>query len=56
MKKIMNAPDKFVDEMLEGLTAAQKQLLRMGPRNVRIIKDKLRRIALALGVPSDALP
>jgi len=46
----------FADERLEGLTAAQKQLLRMGPRNVRIIKDRLRRIALALGVPSDALP
>ncbi len=46
----------FADERLEGLTAAQKQLLRMGPRNVRIIKDKLRRIALALGVPSDKLP
>ncbi len=46
----------FADERLEGLTAAQKQLLRMGPRNVRIIKGTLRRIALALGVPSDALP
>jgi hypothetical protein len=46
----------FADERLEGLTAAQKQLLRMGPRNVRIIKEKLRRIALALGVPSDKLP
>jgi len=46
----------FADERLEGLTAAQKQLLRMGPRNVRIIKETLRRIALALGVPSDQLP
>jgi hypothetical protein len=46
----------FADERLEGLTAAQKQLLRMGPRNVRIIKERLRRIALALGVPSDELP
>ena len=46
----------FADERLEGLTAAQKQLLRMGPRNVRIIKERLRTIALALGVPSDQLP
>jgi Protein of unknown function (DUF3014) len=46
----------FADERLEGLTAAQKQLLRMGPRNVRIIKERLRRIALALGIPSDKLP
>ena len=46
----------FADERLEGLTAAQKQLLRMGPRNVRIIKERLRAIALALGVPSDNLP
>jgi hypothetical protein len=46
----------FADERLERLTAAQKQLLRMGPRNVRIIEDRLRRIALALGVPADELP
>jgi hypothetical protein len=46
----------FANERLEGLTAAQKQLLRMGPRNVRIIKERLRAIALALGVPSDNLP
>ena len=46
----------FADERLEGLTAAQKQLLRTGPRNVRIIKERLRRIALALGIPADQLP
>jgi hypothetical protein len=46
----------FADERLERLTGAQKQLLRMGPRNVRIIKEKLRGIALALGIPSGALP
>jgi hypothetical protein len=38
----------FADPRLEGLTAAQKQLLRMGPRNVRIIQGKLREIAAAL--------
>ena len=37
----------YTDERLESLTAAQKQLLRMGPRNVRIIKARLRDIALA---------
>ncbi len=30
MKKIMNAPDKFVDEMLDGLTAAHPFLVREG--------------------------
>jgi Protein of unknown function (DUF3014) len=46
----------FVDPNLEGLTAAQKQLLRTGPRNVRIIQSSLRRIALALGIPAERLP
>ena len=46
----------FVDPALEGLTAAQKQLLRTGPRNVRIIQTSLRRIALALGIPPERLP
>jgi hypothetical protein len=46
----------FADERLERLTGAQKQLLRMGPRNVRIIKERLRGIALALGIPSGELP
>jgi hypothetical protein len=46
----------FVDPKLEGLTAAQKQLLRTGPANVRTIQAALRSIALALGTPSDRLP
>jgi len=46
----------YVDERLESLTAAQKQLLRMGPRNVGIIKRGLRGIALALGIPASHLP
>ncbi len=46
----------YADERLEDLTGAQKQFLRMGPRNVAIIKAKLRQIALALGIPSDQLP
>ena len=46
----------FENSRIEGLTAAQKQLARMGPRNVRLIQGKLRQIALALGVPSERLP
>jgi hypothetical protein len=46
----------YADERLESLTAAQKQLLRMGPPNVRIIKTRLREIALALGMAPTQLP
>lgn len=46
----------FADRDLEALTAAQKQLLRMGPRNVRIIQSSLREIARALGIPAERLP
>lgn len=47
---------KYSDPRIEGLSAAQKQLLRMGPDNVRRIKGKLREIAVALGIPQDRLP
>lgn len=46
----------YDDARLEGLTGAQKQLLRMGPRNARIIKASLREMALALGIPPTRLP
>jgi hypothetical protein len=46
----------YADPRLEGLTAAQKQLLRMGPRNVRLIQAKLEEIARALGIPAERLP
>jgi Protein of unknown function (DUF3014) len=46
----------YADERLESLTAAQKQLLRVGPRNGRVIKAKLREIAIALGIPAAHLP
>lgn len=46
----------FADERLERLSAAQRQLLRMGPRNARVIKARLRDIALALGIPATQLP
>lgn len=47
---------RYADARLEQLTSAQKQLLRMGPANVRVIQEKLREIALALGIPAARLP
>lgn len=47
---------RFADPNLERLTAAQKQLLRTGPRNIRIVQSSLRKLALALGIPSERLP
>jgi len=46
----------FRDPALERLSPAQKQLLRMGPRNVRIVKARLRAIARELGIPQGRLP
>lgn len=46
---------RFDDPAVERLTAAQKQLVRMGPRNVRLIQGKLRNVALELGIPPDRL-
>jgi hypothetical protein len=46
----------YVDPDLERLTAAQKHLLRLGPRNARAVQTSLRNIAAALGVPPDRLP
>jgi hypothetical protein len=47
---------RFADPNLERLTAPQKNLLRTGPRNMRIIQSALRQIALALGIPPTRLP
>ena len=41
---------------IERLTPAQKQLIRMGPRNMRLIQGTLHQIALALGIPPARLP
>lgn len=46
----------YADERLEDLSGAQKQLLRFGPRNARMIQDALRRLAEAVGIPADRLP
>jgi hypothetical protein len=43
---------RFADPKLERLAPAQKQLLRMGPRNARAIQAKLRTIGDALSAPS----
>jgi hypothetical protein len=41
---------QFVDPNLESLPAASKQLLRMGPDNMRVVQAKLREIAVQLGL------
>jgi hypothetical protein len=46
----------FADPRLEGLSAAQKHLLRMGPENVQRIQAKLREIADYLAIPAARLP
>ena len=39
---------KFANPRVERLSAAQKQLIRMGPKNTRVIKEKLSEVALEL--------
>ena len=46
----------FEDPRLQELSAPQKQLLRMGPQNVRAIQAKLREIAPHVGIPESRLP
>jgi hypothetical protein len=46
----------YANDHLEDLTGAQKQLLRMGPRNARRVQAKLREVATALGIPASRLP
>jgi hypothetical protein len=45
---------RYADPKIEALTPAQKQFLRMGPRNVRLVQAKLRDIAAALAPPTGA--
>ncbi|MFN7130841.1 MAG: DUF3014 domain-containing protein [Myxococcales bacterium] len=42
----------YADETLEGLTAAQKHLLRMGPENTARVQRTLKAIGAALGLPA----
>ncbi|HPW18269.1 MAG TPA: DUF3014 domain-containing protein [Candidatus Aminicenantes bacterium] len=46
----------MTDPALEGLSAAQKQLLRMGPRGVTAVQGKIREVAAALGIAASRLP
>jgi hypothetical protein len=46
---------RYDREDLEALSPAQKQLLRMGPRNVELIQDQLRAVARELGIPAARL-
>ncbi|HXW08023.1 MAG TPA: DUF3014 domain-containing protein [Vicinamibacterales bacterium] len=41
---------EYADPRLQSLSSAQRQFLRMGPRNVRMIQAKLREIAPHLGM------
>jgi hypothetical protein len=45
---------EFADPKLEGLPLAQKHLLRMGPRNARLVQGKAAEIAQALGLSAQS--
>jgi hypothetical protein len=44
---------KFADPALEALNPVHKQMLRLGPENTRIIQNKVRRLAEAMGGQGD---
>lgn len=46
----------YADPRLQELTDAQKQLLRTGPENQRMIQRTLRAVARELGVPPERIP
>jgi hypothetical protein len=46
---------QYTDERLESLTDSQKLLLRMGPSNAQIVRNKLKEIGVALGIPAARL-
>jgi len=58
MKKLMNGADSFVDEMLEGLCAANPELKREGPggRVVRMMAPQGRKVGIVSGGGSGHLP
>jgi hypothetical protein len=47
---------EFADRRLQSMSAAQRQLLRMGPRNVKLVQAKLREIAPLMGLTISRLP
>jgi hypothetical protein len=46
---------RYADPSLERLSAAQKQVVRMGPRNTAMVQAALREIGIALGIPAERL-
>jgi hypothetical protein len=46
----------FEDPSLERLTPAQKHLARMGASHANVVQNKLREIAIAIGIPHERLP
>ena len=46
---------QYTDERLESLTDSQKLLLRMGPSNAQIVRNKLKEIGVELGIPAARL-
>lgn len=46
----------FADAQLEALGPVEKQLLRMGPRNTRLLQGEARELAAAFGLPLQGLP
>jgi hypothetical protein len=44
---------EYADPRLESLSSVQRQFLRMGPRNVKLIQAKLREIAPLVGITVD---
>jgi hypothetical protein len=46
----------FADPALESLGAVEKQFLRMGPRNTRLLQGEARELATALGLPLQGPP
>ena len=47
---------QFADPELEALSPAQKHLLRMGPRNMRLVQHKMREFARAAGLTQGPRP
>jgi hypothetical protein len=55
--EVQVVPDRgvflYADPKLEGLRAVEKHLLRMGPRNTRLLQAKARELRLALSLPAE---
>jgi hypothetical protein len=47
---------RFEDPALETLSGVQKQMMRMGPTNERLIQSRVRQFGIAAGLPPERLP